>query len=125
MPSRTNRSPLAWLRAALSGFVVLPLLCGVLEIHAGTAAHQATEGTSWLATAARHPLQPHHLEASTAVRTPGCPACVLQLQGACDGVAHAPVLSAPDLPVALPRPDAVAARPQSHPAAASRGPPAA
>lgn len=104
---------------------VAPLFAVSLEVHTGPTSHSETQAATWMSPGALHPDQPRHIEASKVVRTRACPACILQMQSACDGVAHAPALVAPDLAPTLPRPETVALGLQSHPAVSSRGPPTA
>ncbi len=104
---------------------VTPLFAVSFEAHVGPAPHADVPTASWLAPGAQHPDQPHHVETSKLVHADACPACILQMQSACDGIAHAPSLAAPDChpaPLSLRKAPPLA---QSRPAAFSRGPPAA
>ena len=72
-PSR--RKLCAWILAALS-------LATALEIHPAAEARleSAAAGQTLAVPAAAHPVTSTHIEASTLVEVPLCPACMLRLQ---------------------------------------------
>lgn len=86
----------------------------LLELQSGV---QISEGAS-------HPREPRHLETSQIKLHPGCPACLLELQGRGSVLAAPPPL--PPLALRRERPlPAIAGTESSHPRpSAARGPPA-